>query len=418
MKYKQLCPKFLRPNPLLHKRHQRCSLCDRLLKTQRYMTVGKSVHESFAIKNEKAITYAECCRQYLKESSLVDKLHMICLKCCNNLQRVHSLHTDAEDLTEKLRQTCSKTKRLHRIRHSSAKSETDIKIKIESSPVDHVKDLPIPTSAIIPSINSAFIPPQIFSHEHQCNQPYLYPHKITNPSTIPFAQFLIDSPIATNLSHRDKQRTLSNCEQTPLDDDHSLSSYPNEDESNSKNTRLSRRQYDFLIELPDQQSLNSFIETSASESGSRWTWRRTSSNSRGYKVYYVCNFSMRRHYHPCPAAMYALFNPAGSISVYSYGQHRHIPKNHLPLIISDQTKDEIFKCLQTDMSATSIREHLIRLKLPFGDTKKLNNFIKYHRELLRFGAVTNVRVNGTAYRQPQYWAIRRSSPVNTNTTIL
>ncbi|CAF4377720.1 unnamed protein product, partial [Adineta steineri] len=37
-------------------------------------------------------------------------------------------------------------------------------------------------------------------------------------------------------------------------------------------------------------------------------------------------------------------------------------------------------------------------------------------ELLRFGAVTNVRLNGTAYRQPHCWAIRRSSPINANTT--
>ena len=148
------------------------------------MTIGKSVHESFATKDEKVITYAECCQRYLKESSLADKLHLICLKCCNNLQRVHSLHTDAEDLTEKIRRTCSKTKRLHRIRHSSPKHETDIKVKIESSPVDHVKDLTIPTSAVIPSVNSAFIPPQIFSHEHECNQPFLYQHKITNPSTV------------------------------------------------------------------------------------------------------------------------------------------------------------------------------------------------------------------------------------------
>ena len=179
----------------------------------------------------------------------------------------------------------------------------------------------------------------------------------------------------------------------------------------SKATRLSRRQYDFLVKLPDQQSLNAFIESSATDSGSRWTWRRTSANSRGYKVYYVCNFSMRRHYHPCPAAMYALFHPEGSISIYSCGQHQHIPKDRLPVSITDATKDEIFKCLQAGMATTDIREHLTRLQLPFGDTRKLNNFIKYHKELLRFGTVTNVRIGGTAYRQPQCWAIRRQSSV-------
>jgi hypothetical protein len=169
--------------------------------------------------------------------------------------------------------------------------------------------------------------------------------------------------------------------------------------------------------LPDQPSLNTFIEASAAESDSRWTWRRTSANSRGYKIYYVCNYSMRRHYHPCSAAMYALFNPEGTISIYSYGKHEHIPKNRLPLTITDESKDEIFKCLQAEMSTSDIRDHLIQRKLPFGDIKKLNNFIKYHKELLRFGAVTNVRVNGSAYRQPQYWAIRRtSSLINANTT--
>jgi hypothetical protein len=116
---------------------------------------------------------------------------------------------------------------------------------------------------------------------------------------------------------------------------------------------------------------------------------------------------MRRHYHPCPAAMYALFHPEGSISIYSCGQHQHIPKDRLPVSITDATKDEIFKCLQAGMATTDIREHLTRLQLPFGDTRKLNNFIKYHKELLRFGTVTNVRIGGTAYRQPQCWAIRR-----------
>jgi hypothetical protein len=207
------------------------------------------------------------------------------------------------------------------------------------------------------------------------------------------------------------------------DEDQSLSPPTNEDDASlinePKSTRLSRRQYNFLVKLPDQQSLNTFIETSSAESGSRWTWRRTSANSRGYKVYYVCNFSMRRHYHPCPAAMYALFHPEGSISIYSCGQHQHIPKDRLPVSITDATKDEIFKCLQAGMATTEIRERLTLLKLPFGDTRKLNNFIKYHKELLRFGTVTNVRIGGTAYRQPQCWAIRRqpgvSSPPVPNT---
>ncbi|CAF0888210.1 unnamed protein product [Adineta steineri] len=411
MKYKQLCPKSLRSNKSFSKLHKRCSLCDCLLKTQHYLTIGKSIHDSVIINNNKTITYAECCQRYLNDKSLSDQSHIICSKCCNNLQNLHSLHVNAEELTNKIHRTCYKTKRLNRIRQSYSINRMNREIKEEPKSLSDTNKH-IETTSNIPSINSAFIPSQIFSNEFD-----LYRDAVHNASTVPYAQFLIDSPIATNLSHQQKQRDGSNNDKSlSPDDDRSIISCTNDEETNSKSGRLTRRQYDFLMELPDQQSLNAFIESSSSESGSRWTWRRTSSNSRGYKVYYVCNFSMRRHYHPCPAAMYALFNPEGTISVYSFGQHQHVPKNHLPLIISDETKEEIFKCLQTDMSASEIRDHLIQLKLPFGDTKKLNNFIKYHRELLRFGAVTNVRLNGTAYRQPHCWAIRRSSPINANTT--
>lgn len=199
-----------------------------------------------------------------------------------------------------------------------------------------------------------------------------------------------------------------------IDEDQSLSP----SESGSKNTRLSRRRYEFLITLPSQQSLNAFIETSAAQSNSRWTWRRTSANSRGYKIYYVCNYSMRRHYHPCPAAMYALFNPEGTISIFSHGEHEHISKDHVPSTITDQTKEEIFKCLQSDMSIQDIREHLTRHQLPFGDTKKLNNFVKYHKEILRYGSVTNLRLSGSAYRQPQFWTVRHPGAGHGNATIL
>ncbi|CAF0939444.1 unnamed protein product [Didymodactylos carnosus] len=176
---------------------------------------------------------------------------------------------------------------------------------------------------------------------------------------------------------------------------------------NIGNTRLGRRQYDYVRKLDDQMKLNAYLEESAAEHNCRWTWRRTSANSRGYKVYYVCNFSMRRHYYPCPAAMYALFHPDGFISIYACGEHRHEPKDPLPVSITDETKEEIFKCLQNGMTATEIRDHLNKKSLSFGDARKLNNFIKYHKELLRFGTVTNVRPGGTAYRQPQCWAIRR-----------
>ena len=226
-----------------------------------------------------------------------------------------------------------------------------------------------------------------------------------NPSGLPFEQSLGTSFVRSTF--------FVFIVEFRSDDDRSYSPPVNDHDSPSigegKAARLSRRQYTFLEKLADQNALNTFIETSSAESGSRWTWCRTSANSRGYKVYYVCNFSMRRHYHPCPAAMYALFHPEGAISIYSCGQHQHIPKDRLPVSITDATKDEIFKCLQNGMSTTEIREHLTRLQLPFGDTRKLNNFIKYHKELLKFGTVTNVRIGGTAYRQPQCWAIRRQA---------
>jgi hypothetical protein len=79
--------------------------------------MGKSIHEKIIINNNKtSITYAECYKRYLNETSISDKLHMICPKCCQQLQRVHSLHLDAEELTKKICCTLRKTKRLNRIR--------------------------------------------------------------------------------------------------------------------------------------------------------------------------------------------------------------------------------------------------------------------------------------------------------------
>jgi hypothetical protein len=400
MKYKQLCPKSARSNQSPYKQRHRCSLCDSLLKpssSYRYLFMGKSIHEPMVINNSKTITYAECCKQYFNELNHVDQLTMICIKCSHHLQRIYSLHNDADELTKQMRQTLSKTKRLNRIRSSNSDDITIIAVKNEPAMIPKPIE-PVHYRSNIASANSAFVPIRTSNGN-------FYP--MNNAPVVPYAQFMIESP--------SYQQTNSNKEEITLEEDRSLSPSINDDDHGSKTTRLTRRQYEFLITLPDQPSLNTFIETSASQSNSRWTWRRTSANSRGYKIYYVCNYSMRRHYHPCPAAMYALFNPEGSISIYSHGQHQHIPKNHLPSTITDQTKEEIFKCLQSDMSTSDIRVHLTRLQLPFGDTKKLNNFIKYHKEILRFGAVTNIRLNGTAYRQPQYWAIRRSSPTNPTT---
>ena len=42
---------------------------------------------------------------------------MLCLKCCQNLQEIYSLYKNANGLTDKLRQTWIKTKRLNRTRH-------------------------------------------------------------------------------------------------------------------------------------------------------------------------------------------------------------------------------------------------------------------------------------------------------------
>ncbi|CAF3684565.1 unnamed protein product [Adineta steineri] len=530
MKSKQLNPKSVRPlstnstSNSVNKQRARCSLCDSLLKSStnhRYFLTGKSAHDNL----DKDITYGECCKRYLNGVYESDKLQMICLKCCQNLQKINSLYKDAEELKEKIRHTWHKTKRLNRARHSrstssrinenessspsfptiatdnniiiSIKKELDVdevpsEIKVtEEQPSSTISKTVAKSSYDLPNnqstnkkLNSLSIPHQLSDMNHdRINVPkaksripkqtqpsskkptnnsyarkkshlvtdspsvlptqisrsiipneqeyypnYLYSSTNNNPTASTYAQLMIESPSPSSSSSSHQQqpqieklrRDSSDSEQQPssainyeqsLDGDRSFSPPTNDDEASStngsKSTRLSRRQYDFLVKLPDQQSLNAFIETSSAESGSRWTWRRTSANSRGYKVYYVCNFSMRRHYHPCPAAMYALFHPEGSISIYSCGQHQHIPKDRLPVSITDATKDEIFKCLQAGMATTEIREHLTRKQLPFGDTRKLNNFIKYHKELLRFGTVTNVRIGGTAYRQPQCWAIRR-----------
>ena len=78
--------------------------------------MGKSIHDNL----DRNITYDECCRRYLNRAYESNKLHMICPKCCQNLQRVYSLYRDAEQLTEELRRTWLKTKRLHRVRHSNS----------------------------------------------------------------------------------------------------------------------------------------------------------------------------------------------------------------------------------------------------------------------------------------------------------
>ena len=74
--------------------------------------MGKSVHE----KLNQTITYGQCCQQYFTGMYDIEQLHLICPKCCHDLQRVYALHTDAEQLTDKIRHAWHKTKRLNRAR--------------------------------------------------------------------------------------------------------------------------------------------------------------------------------------------------------------------------------------------------------------------------------------------------------------
>ena len=339
----------------------RCSLCDTLFRNFHYLFNGKSIHEYIRTDEILPVTYAECLKKYCQEYDESNQMNFICLTCCESLKSIHLCHLQADELTRIIQDKLGQTKRLKQLRNSN---ETDFIL---------VKDEPT-----------------------HCDQ-----SDSTN-----YSQFLIDNH-PSSIDHQiDDSDDDDDDNDNTKNDKHSL--------PRTKPTRISRRQYQFLIELPDQQSLNSFIENAAAQSNSRWTWRRTSANSRGYKIYYVCNYSMRRHFHPCSAAMYALFNPTGSISIYAHGEHRHIPKAQISSAITEQSKSEIFKCLQMNFTATEIRELLVQLKLPFGDAKKLNNFIKYHKEILRYGAVTNVRLCGSAYRQPQYWTVRHSSSNDVN----
>ncbi len=97
------------------------------------------------INNHKTLTYAECCKKYFDEISQSDQCNLICLKCSQNLQRIYSLHLDAEELKKKMRRTLCKTKRLNRIRSSNIDA---IAIKQEPSVI------PKPKESIISNNNS------------------------------------------------------------------------------------------------------------------------------------------------------------------------------------------------------------------------------------------------------------------------
>jgi len=100
--------------------------------------MGKSIDEKMIINNSKSITYAECCKKYLNDIYQPEKLNMICLKCSHNLQNIHSLHLNAEELTKNIRRTLHKTKRLNRIRSSNMNDITIIGIKEEPSSTESV----------------------------------------------------------------------------------------------------------------------------------------------------------------------------------------------------------------------------------------------------------------------------------------
>ena len=114
-----VCPKSVRPVAPLNlsarapRTRVRCSLCNGLLKASnahRYLLMGKSVQEKLP---QSTMTYAECCERHLLGTYEQSKLQMICPKCSLDLQRVESLHRDADELTERIRQSCRKTKRLN-----------------------------------------------------------------------------------------------------------------------------------------------------------------------------------------------------------------------------------------------------------------------------------------------------------------
>lgn len=133
----------------VNSQRKRCLLCDALLKSHRYLLMGKSIQDMIMINNHQTITYAECCRKYLNEKNLFDKYNMICLKCCENLQNLHSLHLNTEDLSKKLRQKFRKTKRLNQIRQTNLNRNKTIDIKEESSPIEIVSESINPNESFI-----------------------------------------------------------------------------------------------------------------------------------------------------------------------------------------------------------------------------------------------------------------------------
>lgn len=69
---------------------------------------------------------------------------------------------------------------------------------------------------------------------------------------------------------------------------------------------------------------------SHSETNFNWVHKRNSFTSQGKKIYYMCNYRIKKGYEVCPAVLYALFPITGSSStcspvmVFSCGRHKHV----------------------------------------------------------------------------------------------
>lgn len=123
--------------------------------------MGKSMQETLKGHNHSSITYAECCAKYLHDIDCVNQLTMICLKCSEYLQRIHSWHLDAQSLARQMCQTFAKTKRLKRLRTSPTGGVALIDIKQEQSNIPKATEFVRSKekhSICISSTNSPFVP--------------------------------------------------------------------------------------------------------------------------------------------------------------------------------------------------------------------------------------------------------------------
>lgn len=120
------------------------------------------MHETMRVHSHPTVTYAECCAKYLRDIDCVTQLKMICLKCSESLQRIHSWHLDAQALARQMCQTFTKTKRLKRLRTSlPSEGVAIVNIKQEQSTIpktiESIRSLR-KHSTCISSENAAFVP--------------------------------------------------------------------------------------------------------------------------------------------------------------------------------------------------------------------------------------------------------------------